>query len=59
MPSVSLTRTPVQQAGLAVGLGLAVLIAVFFNPVPDKPAIGVVAAVVALMACWWMTEALP
>lgn len=59
MPSVSVSRTPVQKAGLAVGLGLALLIAATFHPVPDKPAIGAVAAVVALMACWWMTEAIP
>jgi solute carrier family 13 (sodium-dependent dicarboxylate transporter), member 2/3/5 len=57
--SSSAPRTPVQTAGLAVGLGLALIIAVVFNPVPDKPAIGAVAAVVALMACWWMTEAIP
>ncbi len=59
MPAVSLARTPVQKAGLVAGLGLAVLVAVFFHPVPDKPALGAVAAVVALMACWWMTEAIP
>lgn len=57
--SPSASRTPVQMAGLVIGLALALLIAVFFNPVPDKPAIGAVAAVVALMACWWMTEAIP
>jgi sodium-dependent dicarboxylate transporter 2/3/5 len=57
--SPSASRTPVQTAGLMIGLGLALLIALFFNPVPDKPAIGAVAAVVALMACWWMTEAIP
>lgn len=52
-------RTAVQTSGLVVGIGLALLIGLFFDPVPDKPAIGAVAAVVALMACWWMTEAIP
>ena len=49
MPALSCSRTAIQKAGLAVGLGLALLIALCFNPVPDKPAIGAVAAVVALM----------
>jgi sodium-dependent dicarboxylate transporter 2/3/5 len=55
----SAARSPVQTAGLIVGLVLALLIALFFDPVPDKPAIGPVAGVIALMACWWMTEAIP
>lgn len=57
--SPSASRTPVQTAGLVIGLALVLLIVLFFDPVPGKPAIGAVAAVVALMACWWMTEAIP
>jgi solute carrier family 13 (sodium-dependent dicarboxylate transporter), member 2/3/5 len=58
-PTPPASRTPVQTTGLVVGIGLAVLIGLFFDPVPDKPAIGAVASVVALMACLWMTEAIP
>lgn len=52
-------RAPAQVVGLAVGLVLALLVGLFFDPVADRPAIGAVAAVVVLMACWWMTEAIP
>lgn len=52
-------RTPVQTAGLGVGIALALLIGLAFDPVPGQPAIAIVTAVVALMACWWMTEAIP
>jgi solute carrier family 13 (sodium-dependent dicarboxylate transporter), member 2/3/5 len=53
------TRTPVQFAGLVTGPALALLILLGFDPVPDQPAIGAVAAIVVLMACWWTTEAIP
>lgn len=59
MESISLPRTPVQSAGLVTGLGLALLVGLLFDPVAENPAIGAVAAVVVLMACWWMTEAIP
>lgn len=59
MKPLTTSRSSIQSAGLAAGIILALLIGVFFNPVPDQPAIGAVAAVVALMACWWMTEAIP
>lgn len=41
--STSASRTPVQSAGLVIGLGMAVLVAIFFHPMPDQPAIGTVA----------------
>jgi sodium-dependent dicarboxylate transporter 2/3/5 len=59
MATASSARTAVQKAGLILGAGSAVLVFAFFRPVPDQPAIGAVAAVVALMACWWVTEAIP
>ena len=59
MPSLPASRTRIQTAGLALGLLLALLLALFFDPVPGRPAIGAAAAVVALMACWWVTEAIP
>lgn len=59
METAPLPRTPAQRAGLVAGLALALLVGLFFDPVADRPAIGAVAAVVVLMACWWTTEAIP
>ncbi|WP_337864479.1 SLC13 family permease [Ignavibacterium sp.] len=46
---------------LGFGLGFAafVLMLIFFDPLPEKPAVRFTAAVAVLMAIWWMTEALP
>jgi sodium-dependent dicarboxylate transporter 2/3/5 len=38
---------------------VALALGLFFQPDPGQPAIGYMAAVVALMAIWWMTEAIP
>lgn len=45
--------------GFSVGLFAFVLMLLFFDPVPEKPAVKFTAAVAVLMAIWWMTEALP
>lgn len=45
--------------GLSIGIIAFVLILIFFDPQPDRPAIKFTAAVAVLMAIWWMTEALP
>lgn len=45
--------------GLLLGLALFVLLLVFFDPDPEHPAVGPMAAVAALMAVWWITEAAP
>ena len=52
-------RTLYQNIGLIAGPLIALSILVFFNPDPDNPLIGRMAAVVALMAVWWITEAVP
>ncbi|MFZ2322367.1 MAG: SLC13 family permease [Ignavibacteriaceae bacterium] len=49
----------IQKIGLVLGLFAFLFILFFFNPVPAKPEIGKTAAVVVLMAIWWITEALP
>jgi di/tricarboxylate transporter len=59
MESTIAGRSKVQRAGLLAGPLLALAVGVGFDPVPGQPAIGAVAAVVVLMACWWMTERLP
>ncbi|GMU95684.1 SLC13 family permease [Ignavibacterium album] len=45
--------------GLISGIIAFVIIVLFFDPQPDKPAVKYTAGVAALMAVWWMTEALP
>ena len=45
--------------GFSIGLIAFILMLLFFDPVPDKPALKFTAAVAVLMAIWWMTEALP
>lgn len=53
------SRTPVQFAGLIIGPIIALLLLLFFKPQPETPQIGYMLAVVALMAIWWITEAIP
>lgn len=52
-------RTPAQRTGLWLGLGLFLLL--LWLPVPDgfSPAAWRTAALAALMAAWWATEAVP
>lgn len=54
------TNSP-KSARLGFWLGLAAfaLLYCFFNPDPANPLIGKMAAVAALMAIWWITEAIP
>jgi sodium-dependent dicarboxylate transporter 2/3/5 len=55
--------TPTRAAGLAAGLLLCVLIAALDTPLKHHPEWGArpayAAAVAALMAAWWLTEAVP
>ncbi len=44
---------------LLLGLVSFVIILIFFNPIPENPNVGKVAAVSILMAIWWITEAVP
>jgi solute carrier family 13 (sodium-dependent dicarboxylate transporter), member 2/3/5 len=55
----SAPRTSWQWAGLILGPLVALILAFFFQPDPSNPKIGYMAAVVALMAIWWITEAVP
>jgi sodium-dependent dicarboxylate transporter 2/3/5 len=47
------------SVGFWLGLGLFALLLLFFHPDPAHPAVGRTGAVAALMAVWWITEALP
>ena len=48
-----------RRVGLVLGPLLFFALLVGFDPVPEAPQIGRMAAVAALMATWWITEALP
>lgn len=48
-----------QQVGLILGPVLFFSIILFFDLAPGKPAITRMAAVAALMAVWWITDAIP
>ena len=49
----------IQKLGFVLGLISFLIILIFFNPDPQNPNVGKVAAVAVLMAIWWITEALP
>jgi len=53
------SRAGYQRIGFLLGPTVAVLIAVFFRPESLPPEATFVAAVGALMAIWWATEAIP
>lgn len=52
-------RSRSQAIGLVLGPVLSLLILLFFEPDPTRPEVGRMAAVVVLMATWWVTEAIP
>lgn len=49
----------VKKIGLIVGLVAALIIYFFGNFDPSNPQVTVMAAIAALMAIWWITEAVP
>jgi sodium-dependent dicarboxylate transporter 2/3/5 len=55
------TVRPEVRRRIAVAAGLLLFFAVLWgvDPVPGQPAVGRTLAVAALMACYWLTEALP
>jgi sodium-dependent dicarboxylate transporter 2/3/5 len=54
-----MTQLPWKKIGILAGLSVFALLVLFFNPEPDKPEVGKMAAVAALMAILWLTEAVP
>jgi sodium-dependent dicarboxylate transporter 2/3/5 len=49
----------VRRAGLLLGLAAFAVLYWGWNAPPDKPLVGAMAAIAALMSIWWMTEAVP
>ena len=54
-PSRNLTQT----IGLYLGIGLFLIVILFFDLEPGKPIVTRMAAVAALMAVWWITDTIP
>ncbi|MDA0350110.1 MAG: SLC13 family permease [Verrucomicrobia bacterium] len=54
-----MTHLPWKKLGIITGLSVFALLVLFFNPEPDNPQVGSMAAVAALMAILWLTEAVP
>ena len=52
-------RSLKQTIGLVVGPVVALIILLFFDLDPENPLVTRTAAVAALMATWWITEAIP
>jgi sodium-dependent dicarboxylate transporter 2/3/5 len=48
-----------RTVGFVAGPIVFLAMLLFFHPVPEKPEVGFMAAVAALMAVWWLTECLP
>ncbi|HEU4929091.1 MAG TPA: DASS family sodium-coupled anion symporter [Candidatus Krumholzibacteria bacterium] len=48
-----------QLAAMVVGPSVFALMLLFFDPVPDKPAVARTLAVAAWLALYWLTEAVP
>lgn len=54
-----MVRLPWRRIGMVSGIGAFLCILLFYNPQPDNPQVGRMAAIAALMAILWITEAIP
>ena len=54
-----MTKLPWKNIGLGLGAFVFVSMLLFYNPVPDRPEVGKMAAIAALMAILWISEAIP
>ena len=54
-----MTELPWRKIDIVVGLSVFALLVLFFNPEPENPQVGSMAAIAALMAILWITEAVP
>ena len=48
-----------KKAGLAIGSIAFLTLWTFYDPVPEQPEVGKMAAIAFLMACLWISEAIP
>jgi sodium-dependent dicarboxylate transporter 2/3/5 len=54
-----MTNLPWKTIGLCLGAFVFVSMLLFYDPVPDRPEVGRMAAIAALMAILWISEAVP
>ena len=54
-----MTLQPWKKIGLLLGIAVFVAMLLFYNPLPEQPAVGKMAAIAAFMAILWITEAIP
>lgn len=54
-----MNRLPWKMMGMGAGVGVFLVLYFFYDPVPERPEVGKMAAIAALMAIFWMTEAVP
>lgn len=59
-PATGSTRPPIaRRVGFWLGIVAFFLLLIFGNFDPENPAVGKMAAIAALMAIWWITDAVP
>lgn len=54
-----MTTLPWKKLGLAIGVSVFAVMLLFYNPVPERPEVGLMASIAAFMAILWITEAIP
>ncbi|NDV62204.1 SLC13/DASS family transporter [Puniceicoccales bacterium CK1056] len=54
-----MSNLPWKRIGLVLALTVFAGLFLFYNPVPDRPEVGKMAAIAAFMAILWITEAIP
>jgi sodium-dependent dicarboxylate transporter 2/3/5 len=58
-PTEARIQAVLRRIGWWLGPALFFALLLFFEPIVDKPQAGAMAAVAALMAVWWLSEAVP
>ena len=53
------TKLPWKRSGAVLGLSVFLVLMLFYDPKPDQPEVGYMAAIAALMAILWISEAIP
>lgn len=56
---MNVAKLPWKRIGIVLGVSVFAILILFFDPIPDRPEVGKMAAVASLMAVLWITEAIP
>ncbi|MCB1124738.1 MAG: anion permease, partial [Verrucomicrobiae bacterium] len=54
-----MSHWPWKRIGMAAGLVVFLLMVIFYDPMPEQPQVGNMAAIAAFMAILWLSEAVP